>query len=59
MDKKHAKCWVWKTLWGFGILSFVLALAGFDSQYWMWNALVAGVLAITIKLDCQSCEVCK
>jgi len=58
MDKKHAKCWIWKAFWGFGVLSFALSLAGFDASYWMWNALVSGILAVAIKLDCQSCNVC-
>jgi len=59
MDKKHLKCRLWKVLWGLSFLSLVLAWSGFDGQYWMWNALVLAMLAVPIKLDCQSCKVCQ
>jgi len=59
MGMNHFKCWVWKSFWIFGALSFALALTGFDRGYWLWNALVSSVLAVSIKLDCQSCKVCE
>lgn len=67
MSKKHIKCWLWKGLWGLGALSFILAwvsilqqapIGKFDPLFLLWNALILGVLATPIKLDCQSCEVC-
>ena len=68
MGKKHLlKCWLWKGLWGFSFISFLLAWASvlmqvpigpLDALFLFWNALILGVLAISIKLDCQTCEVC-
>jgi len=66
MDKKHFKCWCWKALWGLGVLSFIFAwvagmqgqVLGYPNAVWFWNALVFGVLAIPIKLDCKNCGIC-
>ena len=57
----------WKALWGLSAVSFVLACVaikygvaafGIDAQHWFWNALILGVLATPIKLDCSACGVC-
>ena len=66
MDRKHFKCLLWKGLWGLGVVSFVLACASIWSgtplwltaEHWFWSALILGVLAIPIKLDCTACSVC-
>ena len=68
MNKKHLiKCWLWKALWGLSAVSFILAwvsvimrapIGQFDPLFLFWNALILGVLAAPIKLDCQSCETC-
>ena len=66
MDRKHFKCLLWKGLWGLGALSLIGAwiagpngnLTGLDGVQLLWNALIFGVLAIPIKLDCHSCDVC-
>lgn len=64
---KHMKCWLWKGMWAFAALSFVLAWVSviikapiwqFDPLFLFWNALVLGVLATPIKLDCSSCNTC-
>ena len=68
MNRKHIKCLCWKALWGLGFLSLILAwvtnytqssIIGYGALAWFWNALVLGVLAISIKLDCHSCEPCQ
>lgn len=66
--KKHLiKCWLWKVMWALAVLSFILAwvsvlmrapIGQFDPLFLLWNALVLGVLATPIKLDCQHCETC-
>ena len=65
--KQIHKCWIWKGLWVLAILAFVLALVAsknnaavfsLDAAHWYWNALILGVLAVPIKLDCQACQVC-
>lgn len=60
MTRQHIKCWIWKTLWGLGLWSFLFGLI-FNSnrEFWYFNALILGILAISIKLDCQSCRVCE
>jgi len=66
MMDQHFKCWLWKILWSFGLLSLVLAwfslgsgaIAGLETGVWFWNALVAGILATPIKLDCHNCRTC-
>ncbi|MBI5456154.1 hypothetical protein HY969_00240 [Candidatus Kaiserbacteria bacterium] len=68
MGKKHLlKCWLWKILWGLSVLAFALAwvsvlrkapIGQFDPLFLFWNALILGVLAVPIKLDCQTCETC-
>jgi hypothetical protein len=64
---KHMKCWLWKGMWGFAAISFVLAWVSviikapiwqFDPLFLFWNALVLGVLATPIKLDCSQCNTC-
>lgn len=67
MVKKHFKCYLWKILWGLGALSLVLAwgslptgvIATLGTAVWFWSALILGVLSITIKMDCDNCDVCK
>lgn len=69
MDRAHFKCWLWKGLWGLAALSLIYTwwvatyrsdpVLGFGALYGFWNALVLGVLAIPIKLDCHTCSVCK
>ena len=68
INRKHFKCLCWKTLWGLGFLSLILAwitnynqsaIIGYGALAWFWNALVLGVLAISIKLDCHSCDTCQ
>ncbi len=68
MDRRHFKCLLWKGLWGLSALSLIFAwmgsvqsnsVFGFGAQHWFWDALVLGVLAIAIKLDCHICDVCK
>jgi len=65
--KRHYKCWLWKILWLLSLVSFVLALVGaygrqvvlgLEPLAWFWNALVLGVLAMPIKMDCSDCGVC-
>ncbi len=66
MARKHFKCWLWKILWSFAGLSLVLSWGGFEQgvvatlpvEMWLWNSLVLGVLAISVKLDCHDCSVC-
>ena len=68
MGNKHLiKCWLWKGMWVLAALSFVLAwvsvmrrapIGQFDPLFLLWNALVLGVLATPIKLDCHDCTTC-
>ncbi len=67
MNRKHFKCTFWKILWGLSALCVLFAwytnfsqatIANMGALAWFWNALVLGVLAIPIKLDCHNCEVC-
>ncbi|HEY4478930.1 MAG TPA: hypothetical protein VI981_01050 [Candidatus Paceibacterota bacterium] len=66
MNRKHLKCTLWKLLWTLGVLSLIAAWVSsqsdpvleFEWSFWFWNALVFGVLAVPIKLDCHSCDVC-
>ena len=66
MEKQHIKCWLWKVLWALCAISLVLAwMSGINGMMfnlpagiWFWTALVLGVLAIPIKLDCHSCNTC-
>ena len=68
LGNKHLiKCWLWKAMWGLAILSFILAwvsvirrapIGQFDPLFLLWNALVLGVLATPIKLDCRRCGTC-
>ena len=66
MDRTHFKCRLWKALWGLSALSLILAWVaarsgsvwGYGMEHWFWDALILGVLAIPIKLDCHSCSVC-
>ncbi|MDP3769692.1 MAG: hypothetical protein Q8R40_02005 [bacterium] len=67
MDKKHCKCLLWKGLWALGLITLILAwvsnytqaaLLGYGALAWFWTALVLGVLAIPIKLDCHDCSTC-
>lgn len=66
--KQHYKCWIWKALWILSLASFVVALVGaygrqavfgLEPLAWFWNALVLGVLAVPVKLDCHNCGVCQ
>ncbi len=66
-NKKHLKCWLWRALWALAGVSFILAWVGvlmrppigqFDPLFLFWNALILGILATPIKLDCHSCDVC-
>ena len=68
MNKKHLKCLFWKVLWALSALSVILAwytnftqsaIINLGALAWFWNALVLGVLAIPIKLDCHNCNVCQ
>ena len=54
-------------MWGVAVLAFLLAwvsvlrkalILGLDPLFLLWNSLVLGVLAVPIKLDCHSCDVC-
>jgi|GEM_PF-1503114 len=66
--KKHLiKCWLWKVMWALAALSFILAwvsvlmrapIGQFDPLFLLWNALVLGVLAVPVKLDCHDCTTC-
>jgi len=66
MDNTHFKCLLWKSLWGLGVLSLLVAwlslitdtVLGFDAFVWFWNAVIFAALSIPIKLDCQSCSTC-
>lgn len=67
MGKHLIKCWLWKVLWVLAAVAFVLAwvsvirqapIGQFDPLFLFWNALILGVLATPIKLDCHSCETC-
>ncbi|HWO07432.1 MAG TPA: hypothetical protein VNM40_02515 [Candidatus Paceibacterota bacterium] len=67
MGRHLLKCWLWKALWGLAVLCFVLAwvsvlrqapIGQFDPLFLFWNALILGILAVPIKLDCQTCETC-
>lgn len=68
MGKKHLiKCWIWKGLWVLSVVAFVLAwvsvlrkapIGQFDPLFLFWNALILGVLAVPVKLDCKTCETC-
>ncbi len=62
------KIWLWKVLWGLSALSFVLAwvsvirqapLGQFDPLFLLWNALILGILAVSVKHEpgCGHCEV--
>ena len=66
---KHViKCWLWKGMWVLAALCFVLAwvsvlrqapIGQFDPLFLFWNALILGVLATPVKLDCQdTCSGC-
>lgn len=68
MGKHLIKCWLWKILWGLAAVSFVLAwvsviqqapIGQFDPLFLFWNALILGVLATPIKLDCHNCDTCR
>lgn len=66
MNQIH-KCWLWKGLWGLSALALIAAWVatktglvwGLGAEHWFWDALVLGILAIPIKLDCQACQVCR
>ena len=67
MDRKHSKCLLWKGLWTLALITMILAwisnytqgaFLGYGALVWFWTALVLGVLAIPIKLDCHDCGVC-
>ena len=67
MNKHLMKCWLWKGMWGLSALAFILAwvsvlmqapIGRFDPLFFLWNALVLGVLATPIKLDCKGCATC-
>ncbi len=54
-------------MWALAMLSFILAwvsvirrapIGSFDPLFLLWNALVLGVLATPIKLDCKGCTTC-
>jgi len=66
---KHViKCWLWKGMWALAAFAFVLAwisvirqapIGQFDPLFLFWNALILGILAIPVKLDCHdSCTGC-
>ena len=66
--QKHYKCLLWKVLWLLSLISLILAwytnfsqssIISFGALAWFWNALIFSVLAIPIKLDCHSCDVCQ
>ena len=67
MDRRHLKCLLWKTLWGLSVIALISAWVatrngqvwGLNAEHLFWDALVLGVLAIPIKLDCHSCSVCR
>jgi len=57
----------WKILWGLSALCVLFAwytnftqatILNMGALAWFWNALVLGVLAIPIKLDCANCGTC-
>ena len=61
------KCWLWKLLWLLAAVCLVLAwvavymknlVLGLEPLAWYWNALVLGVLAMPIKMDCHGCGTC-
>ena len=67
VDRKHYKCMLWKGLWLLAAVSFILAfvlakdggwIMRMGAEAWYWNALILGILAIPIKLDCHDCGVC-
>ena len=67
MSKHLMKCWLWKGMWSLGALAFLLAwvsvimqapIGSLDPLFLFWNALILGILAIPVKLDCQSCGTC-
>lgn len=67
IGKHLIKCWLWKIMWGLAALCFVLAwvsvirqapIGQFDPLFLFWNALILGVLAVPVKLDCHDCSTC-
>ena len=68
MGKHTLKCFLWKILWVLGFAALVIAFVeiimqepvlGFAPDLYLWTALILGVLAIPIKLDCADCTACK
>jgi len=68
MDRRHLKCLLWKGLWLISLVSLVVAwygvggnkvVLGLNSLGWFWNAVIFGILAVPVKLDCRACGVCK
>jgi hypothetical protein len=67
MLNHHMKCWIWKKLWALSALAMIVGwvaaiqnspILGLQGIYWFMTALVLGVLAIPIKLDCTQCGTC-
>ncbi len=63
------KCWLWKGLWLVAVVGIILVWVSFMTQkpvlglapeLLLWTALIAAVLAISVKLDCTSdgCKSC-
>ncbi|OGG45147.1 hypothetical protein A2673_02070 [Candidatus Kaiserbacteria bacterium RIFCSPHIGHO2_01_FULL_50_13] len=65
---KHTfKCWLWKGLWVLSVVALVVAfyevlaqtpVLGIAPDLYLWSALIFGVLAISVKLDCRNCAAC-
>ena len=54
-------------MWSLGVFAFLLAwisviiqrpIGSLDPLFLFWNALILGILAIPVKLDCQNCGTC-
>lgn len=67
MGKHTLKCWLWKVLWILSLAALIVAIVeiitqtpilGFSPDLYLWTALILGVLAIPVKLDCANCSTC-
>lgn len=68
MLKHTLKCWLWKLMWLTSVVALGTAfyevltqapVLGLAPDLYLWTALIVGVLAIPVKLDCQNCGACK